>query len=117
MPRQVERSVGRFISIGKNMAMPPVAPEQPQDQMMAQESPEAGYTIEIAVDGQGAITVGLASDMADPTMPDREESGAQPAGSIKEALQMALDIFKASGQMNTTAMDEQAGFQKAMSQP
>jgi hypothetical protein len=72
------------------------------------ETDDGGYVIEIKVDGQGKISVcveneaggapeGVDGGMAPPENEDAEMSQYQPAANIKEALTMALDIFKANG--------------------
>lgn len=96
--------------------------EMPQEGMseMAPEGMEApgGYEICIKVDAQGGISVGredAREESAEPAM-SGEEGEYTPAGSIKEALQIALTIFKGSGKAPSAAEDEQAGFNEAIEQ-
>ena len=69
-----------------------------------------GYTIEISVAGDGSITVGAESAAQENAeggsgvpsggaSSDSSEGTAQPAKNIKDALLMALEIFKAGGEM------------------
>jgi hypothetical protein len=67
----------------------------------------AGYTICITVNPDNTMTVS--------TEPAEPQEGGTPAKSIAEALAMALEIFKAGGQMPDPAQAEQsmaAGFNK-----
>jgi hypothetical protein len=85
------------------------------------EAPEGsgGFEIEISVDGQGGITVGSesASDEASESAGSEEAQG-QPAANIKEALTIALGIYKEKSRGMTQTADgserEQmlAGFQQ-----
>lgn len=105
--------------------------DQSMGSMPPGEEQAPGYEICIKVDGQGAISVGVEQDS--PEMGEDGEAGErgmmlegmgaegeqeyQPANSIKEALQMALAIFKNSGKATSQAEDQEAGFQSAMEQP
>lgn len=64
------------------MAKQPMAPMAEEEQMPG----NAGYTIQIMVAPSGELSVGVDDDM-------------QPAGSIKEALTIAMEIYKADGVM------------------
>jgi hypothetical protein len=103
------------------------------------EEPEGGYKICIAVDGQGAITVGVENENEPPEgaepsdgsddgtppaagaeAPEDEEaemSDMKPAASIKEALTMALEIYKSNGGMGqmTDTSGNKAAFQSGFS--
>jgi hypothetical protein len=59
-----------------------------------------GYTIEIKVDGSGAITLSVepAADEAAEEQGEGAESG-QPVKNIKEACSLVMDIFNNAGQM------------------
>ena len=81
------------------------------------EPAESGYKICIAVDGAGKISVGVeneggaAGEPADGSDSGSEDEDAemgamQPASSIKEALTMALEIYKADGQVPSSSADD-----------
>lgn len=90
--------------------MQPGAAPAGQEPGMEAEAP-AGYEICIRVGGDGKLSVGVESGQAEATeaapgmepgaTPMPEEAGGQymPVESIKEALTMALDIYRADGQM------------------
>ncbi len=61
---------------------------------------QAGYTICIKVDGQGAITVGVDADQAevDPDMMEGDGGNYAPAESIENALETARGIYENNGQ-------------------
>ena len=68
---------------------------------------ESGYCIEIHVKSDGTISVGVESE-ADETAEDQgtEDQGSEmPVKSIKDALSMALDIFKNGGEMQSPGAD------------
>jgi hypothetical protein len=74
--------------------------QDPPAQGTGDDTGQQGYTIEIHVDPQGAISVGV------DTGADEQDEGAgddagelQPAKNIKDALTIALDIFRNEGQM------------------
>jgi membrane protease subunit (stomatin/prohibitin family) len=79
-----------------------------------------GYTIEITVTADGQISVGVES--ADQESAEESggasggadtDSGAVPAKSIKDALTMALQIYKSNGQApqaDTSDQDIDAGY-------
>lgn len=80
---------------------------------MADPSAEAegGYTIEIAVSGDDSMTVSVESagqEGAESGM--AEASEGVPAKSIKDALTMALAIYKSNGQMPQGESDQDASF-------
>lgn len=99
------------------MALQPASPADPSMDPSAGAEPDddGGYSIEIRVDGQGKISVcvenesneppesaegaeGAEGSAADPGEDeDSEMSQYQPAANIKEALTMALEIYKANG--------------------
>lgn len=75
----------------------PAADRQPQD---------SGYEICIRCDGEGKLSVGVesgaqeaAEGMDGGQAPD-DDAGYTPAKDIKEALTMALDIYKSQGKAN-----------------
>lgn len=83
----------------------------PGMQPQAEES-TGGYEICIRVGADGALSVGVEREGAEAAqamppgggqpmemMAAGEEAAYQPAGSIKEALTMALEIYRADGQM------------------
>lgn len=90
----------------------------------ADNTGESGYCIEIHVKGDGTISVGVESE-ADESAEDQGGEPAEnemPVKSIKDALSMALDIFKSGGQMQAPGSDMEqmsAGYtgQKAPKQP
>lgn len=103
---------------------------QPQqetpDPAMAQADDDAGsYTIEIEVSADGSMTVSVetaAQEGAEQPGADEsaDEAQSRPASSIKEALTIALEIFKADGKMPQAGADEQAfnaGYQAKSGQP
>ena len=85
---------------------PPTAMTDPMaDPAAATE--QGGYTICIAVGGDGALSVaveGLAAEAAESAggvgeAAEAAEPKSQPAGSIKEALTLALAAYKDNGKM------------------
>ncbi len=70
-----------------------------------QEGQEGGYSILINVDPQGQMSVAPG-----PFMPEIE---GEPAGTIKEALTMALSLHRAKGKPDPEA-DAQRGFDSAV---
>ncbi len=83
--------------------MATLPPEQP-DMMAGQGQPEPepqaqeGYTICIAVAGDGSLSVGT----------EGAPEGYKPAANIKDALTIALGIYKADGQPMDDEADEEA---------
>jgi hypothetical protein len=103
-------------------ATPPSALDQADS---AGDDMSQGYSISINVDGQGNITVGVetsseergeepavagAEPDADPEQPD---DGARPVANIKEALQVAGDIYRNAGQMTGGSQSDRAAFYAA----
>lgn len=96
--------------------MPPQAPmaqaapmENEQAEMM--EKPAAGYTICVRVAGDGSLSVGTEKESAEDAAEEYGAgSGFKPAQDIKEALTMALEIFKADGQAGADDAQFDAGF-------
>jgi hypothetical protein len=92
-------------------AMNPDTPAQPP--MAGQETPpdagQGSYTICIKVEG-GQLSVGVdkaaAAPMGDGMEAMAETSQYAPAGSIKEALTMALDIYRNDGGMPDDAVGD-----------
>ena len=88
-----------------------------QMQEMLGEAPEAeaegeaatatsGYCVKITVMPDGSITVGVdpydemdGIQASDPAIADPEEMDSQPVASIREAVQVLLDIYKNAGAM------------------
>lgn len=106
------------------MATDPQIAMQGQDQGAQQGSEDNdGYCIEIHVKADGTITVSVESEAAEQAEDQNAESeSAMPVKSIKEALSMALDIFKSNGEMQQPGADMDqmnAGYtgQKAPKQP
>lgn len=70
-----------------------------------QEPTQAGYTICIQVGADGKLSVGVDKEAAAAPMPgagmemEAEAMAYMPAGSIKEALTVALEIYRNDGQM------------------
>lgn len=71
-----------------------------------QETADTGYTICIRVEADGTLRVGVEDESAEATAEQGEDPGMeadeyasfQEAKDIKEALTMALQIYKADGQ-------------------
>ena len=89
------------------MAFPPV----PQEQSEAQEQEtQGGYTICIEVEPDGSLSVGVEQEAA--MAPQAEaaeeasETGYKPAKNIKDALTMALEIFKNNGEIQQGQADD-----------
>lgn len=85
-----------------------MANDMMQDPSAAPGQTDTGYEICIKVDGAGKISVGvdMESDEAAqgpgtgaPVTPTDDDSSYHPVRSIKEAMQVAMDIYKNSGQM------------------
>lgn len=83
----------------------PMGAPQPQEP----EQSAGGFVIEIAVSPDRTITVGKQG-----AAEDGAEAQARPVSSIKEALAMALSIYKSNGQINSQGQDEQVGFDSTM---
>ena len=95
---------------------------QPQAALVAEaaapEDQAPGYVIEIHVSGDGSITVGCESDSEESAEAAPGAEGAEgeayepmegkPAKNIKEALTIALDIFRNDGKAGSgmNAQDE-----------
>ncbi len=89
------------------MATAPMTPPGPmEDDLMdsmggeMEEQGEAGYEICIRVEPDGSLSVGVEDDRTPQTEGlegDEDKSGYQPARDIKEALTMALDIYRQNG--------------------
>lgn len=90
------------------------APGAPDPSQSGQDMSQ-GYTIEIAVDAQGAITVDV--EPAAQEQAEDQSGGGQSVPDIKTALQTALDIYKNSGQIDNSGAQAQAGFDSAQDQP
>ena len=95
-----------------------MAAQQVQDPSAAQAEPQddGGYTIEIDVTSDGQISVSVETDGqedAEQQGGGEDEGNAMPAKNIKDALTIALAIFKANGQMpapDTSDSDFNEGF-------
>jgi len=90
----------------------------------ADQGASSGYTIELHVDGTGAISVSVEPDGADeadasaappdgsgaPMEGEEDQDEAQPVPNIREAVKLILDIYKNAGQMqdNSGDMDQMA---------
>lgn len=91
-----------------NQAAAPMMGEASAVAPMADE-PDAGYTICIRVEADKSIRVGIEQEPAGQTPQETEGEYAnlKPAANIKDALTMALEIYKADGeQMEPDAGDE-----------
>lgn len=107
-------------------AMTPADPSAAGMDPNAAETASPGYKICIAVDAQGQITVGTEDeDAAPPAAPgamsagqpaseDDSDESMQPVANIKDALTMALQIYKSNGQMSAPS-DEQDQFKAGFS--
>lgn len=87
-------------------AAPASQPDPTQDPAAAQPdaAQDAGYEICIKVAGDGSLSVGVESPQAEAAEVGAmggadDDSSYKPAANIKEALTMALEIFKADGQV------------------
>lgn len=92
-----------------------------QEPGMEAEAP-AGYEICIRVGGDGKLSVGVESGQAEAaeaapgmqpgaaSMPEESGGQYQPAESIKEALTMALDIYRADGKLPGDGDQDSAEF-------
>lgn len=92
------------------MALPqdPMAPAMEPNEAMEPAGPESqddgSYTICIHVAADGALSVGLEQEAADPA---DEYAGMKPAEDIKDALTQALAIYKADGKATAEAQFDQ----------
>jgi hypothetical protein len=81
-------------------------PIQEGENSTTEPAQQSGYCIEIHVSADNQITVGVEPESAESaegeTQPD---NGGQAVSSIREALQVAMDIFKNGGQV----MDAESG--------
>lgn len=78
----------------------------------AEQATGQGYCIEIYVNPNGQVSVGVEQK---PEAPEQEQGaeGRTPVGGIKEALQLVMEIYQNDGQQTDTATGEeelQAGF-------
>lgn len=87
------------------MATAPMTPEAPMaDPMMGEDmgdemdqGSEAGFEICIRVEPDGSLSVGVEDDSTPQTEGlegDEDKSGYRPADNIRDALTMALDIYR-----------------------
>lgn len=80
------------------------------DIMQTEGSAETGgYCIEIYVGADGAISVATESK-AEEQGEGGENEGRTPVSSIKEALTMALDIYKSNGNAGNEQQDFDSGY-------
>jgi hypothetical protein len=92
-----------------NEAMEPAGPEVGE----ASEAQDDGsYTICIHVAADGALSVGLEQEAADPA---DEYAGLKPAEDIKDALTQALAIYKQDGKATAESQFD-AGFTGKLTQ-
>jgi hypothetical protein len=73
----------------------------------------AGYCIEIKVGADGQITVSVEESQQETTEEPEGDANAHPVGSIKEACQLVMDLYKNSGQIQGVGA-EQAAFDSAV---
>lgn len=95
---------------GMQPGMGPAGQEAP----MSDAETTAGYEICIRVDGQGKLAVGVESNAQEAAEANGQmEPSAEytPVESIKEALTMALDIYRADGQMAGDGGQDSAEFE------
>lgn len=83
---------------GQSQMQPPAQVTEGADTAPA-EGADTGYTLCINVTPDGQLAFGVERDGAEPTY--------KPAESIKEALTMALEAYKADGQMGDDGMADQ----------
>jgi hypothetical protein len=79
---------------------------------------QPGYCIEIQVGSDGKITVGV--EPAEAEAQEGSEPKGSPVANIKEALQVAMDIYKNGGQVmdaNAGEADFASGFASGPTQP
>lgn len=101
------------------MATAPMNPEMEEPlQPEVAELEETGFEIIIKVDGQGQISVGVEregeAEVEGEAMGLEAETQFTPASSIREAMQIALDAYRAQGDMSaSTVADDSfnAGFE------
>ena len=98
------------------MADPAMAGDEAEPMDSAQEeSGELAYEICIRVNKDGTMSVGVES--ADQEAAEEQasgvegEPGSQTVDTIKKALTLALEIYKADGQMPQSGDDAQADFE------
>lgn len=87
-------------------AVPAAAPAAPAE---PQEAASGGYCICVCVSADGKMMVGTK-----PLTPEDATEGMSPASSIREAMAMAMDIYKNNGDMPDESEDADfaAGFGK-----
>lgn len=88
----------------------PDSSDSPQDSDSDNSQGSAGYTICIKVDGQGDISVGVTPASADDGDEDDDSSDYAPAKNIKDALTVALDIYRNDGQVKDSDADFNEGY-------
>lgn len=94
------------------MAMQDMADEQEGAAEAGAEQGQGGYSIEIYVDGDGKISVGVESgaEEASEHQATGQEPERTPVKGIREALEIVMDIYKNQGQMNAGEDQFAAGF-------
>ncbi len=81
------------------MATAPMMEQSPEyaESEMGAEGDYSGYEICIRVDAQGMLSVGIEDDSTPQTEGlegDEDKSGYKPAENIRDALTMALDMYR-----------------------
>lgn len=92
------------MDISANGGAAPAAADPAAEDMSTEQSAGTGYTIEIAVSADGKISVGCESAAAEGAEAGAEGApeaamATQPAKDIKDALVIALGIYKNNGEM------------------